>query len=237
MINKLDIDQLKQTFATAEPYPHVVIDDFLDLVAAQKILDEFPDAHDTIWDWKSNDINSIKQMCQDASKIKTLTNIWETIEFLNSESFLKDVSEFTNMPKLYGDDKLSGGGLHLMKRGGHLKLHVDFNIADSLPNLNRRLNIILFMNPNWKSEWGGGLELWNTDCTECIVKVDPIFNRAVIFDTQPENGIMPWHGHPSPLQCPADVHRKSIALYYYSKELPDTKMSKKHKTIYQGQYE
>jgi len=232
MVNNLDINKLKETFVSAKPYPHIVIDNFLQEDIARNILQEFPNAENNIWGWKSNDENSIKQMCQDPDKIKTLPNIWSTIEFLNSSKFLEDVSKFTDMPTLYGDNEFSGGGLHLIKRGGHLKLHVDFNIAESLPDLNRRLNIILFMNPNWKSEWGGALELWNTDCTECVVKVDPIFNRAVIFDTQPKDGIMPWHGHPTPMECPEDIHRKSIALYYYSKEKPDTNMSEKHKTIY-----
>ena len=88
------------------------------------------------------------------------------------------------------------------------------------------------MNPNWESEWNGQLELWDTECKNCITSVEPIFNRAVIFDTQPKDGILPWHGHPTPLNCPQDVYRKSLALYYYSKEKPSTVMAKKHKTIY-----
>jgi Rps23 Pro-64 3,4-dihydroxylase Tpa1-like proline 4-hydroxylase len=234
MINHLDIKSLKQKFINNQPFPHIVIDNFLKPEVADKVLSEFPSADDEVFTWKSNDTNSIKQMCQDSSIIKqNLPYIWSVIEYLNSEELLEQVSEFTSMPQLYGDNELSGGGLHLIKQGGHLKLHVDFNIADSLPDLNRRLNIILFMNPKWESEWNGQLELWDTECKECITSVEPIFNRAVIFDTQPKDNVLPWHGHPTPLTCPKDVYRKSLALYYYSKEKPSTKMAEKHKTLYQ----
>ena len=233
MINKLNINALKEKFINNKPFPHIVIDNFLQEETASKILLEFPQADNSLFTWKSNDVNSIKQMCQDPKLIEQNTpNIWAVIKYLNGKELLDQVSKFTSMPKLYGDNKLSGGGLHLIKRGGHLKLHVDFNIADSLPSLNRRLNIILFLNPNWKSEWGGELELWNTEKTKCVASVQPIFNRAVIFDTQPKDNILPWHGHPTPLKCPEEITRKSLALYYYSKEKPNTEMAKKHKTIY-----
>ena len=233
MINKLDINSLKGEFINNKPFPHIVIDNFLQEEVASKVLLEFPQAEDDLFTWKSNDTNSIKQMCQDSKLIEqNLPHIWSVIKYLNSEELLEQVSEFTSMPKLYGDNELSGGGLHLIKRGGHLKLHVDFNIADSLQDLNRRLNIILFLNPNWKSEWGGELELWNSEKTECVASVKPIFNRAVIFDTQPKDDILPWHGHPLPLNCPEGIYRKSLALYYYSKEKPNTSMAKKHKTLY-----
>lgn len=232
MINKLDIQGLKEAFATAEPFPHIVIDNFLQEEALQSLLAEFPNPDNEVFTWKSNDKNSIKLMCQDRALIKTLPNIDSVITFLNSREFLDQLGEITDMPTLYGDDELAGGGLHQIKAGGYLQLHVDFNVADTLPNLYRRLNIILFLNQEWDSSWNGQLELWNKDCTECIVSVEPILNRAVIFDTQPSGDKLPWHGHPTPLTCPEGVTRKSLALYYYTEESSDSVLAEKHKTIY-----
>ena len=232
MINNLDIDRLNKEFTSAEPFPHIVIDNFLSEDVLKVVLNEFPKSDSELFTWKSNDANSIKLMCQDRKLIKKLPNIDRLIDELNGTEFLTDLSTITDMPKLYGDSELSGGGIHQIKKGGFLKLHVDFNVADTLPDLHRRLNIILFLNESWDSDWNGQLELWNNDCTECVVSVEPIFNRAVIFDTQPSGDRMAWHGHPTPLTCPDGVTRKSLALYYYTKENSSNTLSEKHKTIY-----
>jgi len=233
MVNKLDLVKLSDEFINAEPFPHIVIDNFFNEEQLQSALDNFPAEDNEIWNWKSNDENSIKLMCQDPDALATIPEIKNVIDTLNGTEFLSQLECITTMPNLYSDKSLSGGGLHQLNNGGFLKLHVDFNVADSLPNLNRRLNLILFLNKEWKNEYGGQLELWNTDCTECIVSVEPIFNRAVIFDTQPKDDIMPWHGNPKKLNLPEGIARRSIALYYYTEEKPDTSLSKKHRTLYQ----
>ena len=173
-------------------------------------------------------------MCQDPDIIeRRVPEVANVINALNADEWLTELSDITNMPNLQADPSLSGGGMHQLNNGGFLRLHVDFNVADSLPHLNRRLNIILFLNKDWKNEYGGQLELWNTDCTEKIVSVEPEFNRAVIFDTQPKDGIKPWHGNPNKVNAPEGVARRSIALYYYTEEKPDTPMAEKHRTLYQ----
>ena len=232
MINNHNIHQLREEFATAEPFPHIVIDNFLSEEVLAQILAEFPEPDSKLFTWKSNDKNSIKLMCQDRELIKQLPTVDKVIDILNSRTFLDELADITNMPTLYGDDELAGGGLHQIKAGGFLQLHVDFNVADTLPDLYRRLNIILFLNEKWDSSWNGQLELWNKDCTECIVSVEPVLNRAVIFDTQPSGDKLPWHGHPAPLTCPEGVTRKSLALYYYTKEPSTSILSEKHRTLY-----
>lgn len=232
MINKLNIEELTKAFNKAEPFPHIVIDNFLQEEVLSKVLNEFPEANSDLFSWKSNDKNSIKLMCQDRGALQSLHNTDSVITFLNSKKFLNQLEQITGMHTLLGDDELAGGGLHQIKAGGFLKLHVDFNVADTLPEYNRRLNLILFLNEEWKSDWNGQLELWNKDCTKCVVSVEPILNRAVIFDTQPDGDNLPWHGHPAPLECPEGVTRKSLALYYYTKETSSSILSEKHRTIY-----
>ena len=85
---------------------------------------------------------------------------------------------------------------------------------------------------NWEKEYGGALELWDTELIEAKKSIYPKFNRIVIFNTQPEGDVIAYHGHPKPLNTPLNITRKSIALYYYTKEKPNNILSDKHKTIY-----
>ena len=232
MINYF-LKKYSKEFQDNTPYPHIVLDDFFDEEVIEKIYQEFPNQDSEFFTWKSNDVNSKKLMCQDPQIIdNNLPNISAFIKYLNSKDFLLGVSELTGIPNLIGDDKISGGGLHQIVNGGFLNVHADFNISDDLPDLNRRLNIIIYLSKDWKKEYGGQLELWDTELTEAKKSVYPKFNRIVIFNTQPEGDIIAYHGHPKPLNTPSDITRKSIALYYYTKEKPNNILSGKHKTIY-----
>ena len=230
MINSLDKDKLKKKYKKAKPFYHIVIDNFVPDYLLYEVINEFPKPDDDIFTWKSDDKNSIKLMCQDSELIGKLKYTRNLFNYLNDDRFLKQLEEITGIDELVADKELSGGGLHSTRRGGFLKVHSDFNVADNLPNLNRRLNLILFLNPIWQKKWGGYLDLYNEDLSEVIKSVKPIYNRAVIFATQPESDEFgpSWHGFPKPIECPEDVCRNSLALYYYTKE----KKAKKHKTIY-----
>ena len=111
-----------------------------------------------------------------------------------------------------------GGGIHRIKRGGFLKIHSDTNFHPDF-NLDRRLNLLLYLNKNWNDKYGGELELWDKKMKKCVKKIAPLFNRAVIFSTDDNS----YHGHPDPLNCPENVVRQSLALYYYSHGRSDVK--------------
>ena len=117
----------------------------------------------------------------------------------------------TGIKGLIPDPHQAGGGLHETATGGHLSIHADFNIHPKL-NLRRRMNLILFLNHDWKSSYGGELELWEKDMSACAKSVSPQIGRAVVFNTEDDS----FHGHPEPLTCPEDVFRRSLALYYYT---------------------
>jgi Rps23 Pro-64 3,4-dihydroxylase Tpa1-like proline 4-hydroxylase len=201
------------------PFPHIVIDNFLKDNIAQEINSIFPKQEDSIWYEYSNPIEK-KFASDDIRKFPPL--IAQTIHLLNSESFLKELINITGIQNLVSDPYLHGGGLHLIKTGGKLDMHLDYSIHPKL-ELQRRLNLILYMvDKDFKEEWGGELELWKgkhdktTDeytLTTCEKKVNPKFNRAVLFSTNDYS----FHGHPEPLRTPEGVVRKSIALYYLTK--------------------
>ena len=91
------------------------------------------------------------------------------------------------------------------------RVHADFRVHDRL-HLHRRMNVIVYLNEDWRDEYGGCLELWDRDMKAKRTSVLPIFNRCVIFNTDADS----YHGHPDPLTCPPEVFRRSLALYYYT---------------------
>jgi len=117
--------------------------------------------------------------------------------------------------------------MHKISRGGKLGVHADFNV-NFVNNLHRRINVLIYLNEDWNPEWNGHLELWDKDLSKCCVKVEPIFNRAVVFNITDDA----FHGHPEPLQCPETVSRYSLALYYYTEDRPEEEKSDPHAVIW-----
>jgi 2OG-Fe(II) oxygenase superfamily len=135
----------------------------------------------------------------------------EFFHFMNSRPMLQFLEALTGIEALLPDPYFAGGGFHETTRGGKLGIHADFRINDQL-HLQRRLNLLIYLNETWQDEWKGQLELWNKPMTECRVRVSPLWNRCVVFSTDADT----WHGHPDELQTPEGVTRRSIALYYYT---------------------
>jgi hypothetical protein len=137
---------------------------------------------------------------------------------LNSPEFVAWVSQLTGIPNLITDPMLEGGGLHQSGPGGYLNVHTDFSIHHFHKNWHRRVNLILYLNPKWREEWGGSIEMWERSrekqMTRCAAKYAPLLNHALIFTTNEDS----LHGFPDPLTCPPGESRKSLALYYYTVE-------------------
>ena len=127
---------------------------------------------------------------------------------------------------------VNGGGLHEIKKGGILKIHTDFNKHPNL-DLDRRVNVLIYLNKKWEKDYGGNLELWDRNMKSCDKKILPIFNTMVIFSTNDFSN----HGHPQPVICPSNISRKSIALYYFSKGRPKEELNDvniKNKTYFKN---
>jgi len=221
-LNSLIKDE-KYNYSNANPYPHIVLKNFFDEKFLDEILNSFPDLSQSksSKEWKNK--NEIKFGNSDYSsfpdKIKLL------FDFLNSKNFLDFLQKLTSInEKLVHDPELNGGGLHEIKKGGTLKIHTDFNRHPTL-DLDRRINVLIYLNKNWKDSYGGELELWDKSMRKCIKKISPTFNTMVIFSTTDFSN----HGHPEPLNCPEEMSRKSLALYYFSSGRPDSEIINKHK--------
>jgi hypothetical protein len=199
-------------FATATPFPHVVIDDFMPPAVLDGVLAEFPQAVAAGWTRYDND-HERKLECHEDARMGPATRhlLWQ----LNSSVFLAFLEALTGIDGLIPDPHFHGGGLHQIEPGGHLGIHADFGWYGRL-RLDRRLNLLLYLNRDWDEAWGGHLELWSPDLARCEKRIAPLFNRCVVFRTTATS----YHGHPHPLACPPDRARRSLALYYYSNGRP-----------------
>ena len=142
---------------------------------------------------------------------KTIKKI---IGFFYSEDFLKVLEKKFDLRNVEADWGLHGGGMHESFKGGFLKVHSDF-LYKRKSKRKRVLNILLYLNSNWQKNWGGSIELWDKDMRFVKKSVLPELNNAVIFRTDTISN----HGFPDPINCPENVSRKSIALYYYARKL------------------
>lgn len=214
-------EELAQLYQSNQPFPHIVIDDFLPPGTISKLLAEYP--HDQslpIWnDATHKDKSSGEYVQKDKRNIRDNLRmpatyrqlIWE----LNSHYFLDFLSKMTGIGNLIPDPNLRGAGIHQIGRGGFLKVHADFASHREFA-IDRRLNFLLYLNQDWPEEYGGHLELWDKAMQGPPLRVLPILNRCVVFSTTSTS----YHGHPRPLTCPDGIYRKSLALYYYTNGRP-----------------
>ncbi len=228
MIRPLDLDGLRERFRSAVPFPYIVIDNFLEPGVAEELAGAYPSFEQAMREGFSfNHVNEQRKI-----QMTELAKLPPLVQRLNaaisSPEFLASVEHITGIPKLISDEKLSGGGMHLTGSGGRLDVHVDFNRIEER-QLFRRLNILLYLNPEWKPEWGGQLELWDKDVKVCHESALPVLNRCLIFETSD----ISYHGV-RPITAPADVVRKSFAAYYYTREAPAQWDGTSHSTIFRA---
>lgn len=214
----------REAYLRAVPFSHIVLDGLFSEEVLDRICEEFPKPGEVNWTLRYHD-NSKK--LEFSSENRMGESAWRFIAQLNSSTFVSFLEKLTGIDGLIPDPHLWGGGLHQIERGGYLNIHADFNWHEKL-KLDRRLNLLIYLNKDWKEEYGGHLELWNRDLSRCEKKCLPLFNRCVIFSTTDYS----YHGHPVPLTSPEGVTRKSIALYYYSRGRPAHEVSRPHSTLY-----
>jgi len=207
MILDKDLSSSSEEFQGAEPFDHVVVDNFLQPEIADLLAKNFPGLGDVEWWMYDNPLE--RKYAFD--KVQNLDEVFVRIfEYFNSSDFIDQLKKLSGLDSLIPDLTHRGGGLHMIGRGGKLDVHEDFNIHRDLKAL-RKLNLIVYLNEDWQESWGGHLEIWNPEMTQLHKSVLPVHNRAVIFRTDQSSN----HGHPHPLSCPENKFRKSLAVYYY----------------------
>jgi hypothetical protein len=200
--------ELSNTYKKGYPFPYIVIDDFLPSATAERFLIEFDISRNADQKIFNRDQEKFKR----GYKPEQLsTEVRQLFYAFNSRPFIRVVENITGIKGLIPDPFFMGGGLHEIENGGRLAVHADFN-HHILMNVERRVNLLIYLNKDWRDEFGGQLELWSNDMASCLHSILPIFNRAVLFNTSSHSN----HGTPRTITHPKGLSRKSIALYYYT---------------------
>ena len=224
-----DPSSLRERYVSALPFPHIVLDNLFADEVLEAVLAGFP-GRDEI-EWAAFDNPTEKKLgYRHTSPLKRDLRdfLWE----MSSPPVLRFLEELTGIEGLIPDPYFGGAGPHQILPGGFLKVHTDFNWHPLL-KLDRRLNLLVYLNKDWPSEYGGELELWDREMTRCERKILPVFNRTVVFSTTDFS----FHGHPRPLACPEGRSRKSVSFYYYTNGRPEEERSTPHDTIFKKTHE
>jgi len=219
----------QDAFLHAEPFKHVVIENFFEPSFARRLLDEFPSFDRKL---AMNEHGGVGGKAVN-TRIREISAAYkELYQAISSQPFLDLISRLSGIPDLILDPKLFGGGTHDNQHGQELDAHVDFNY-DEAQQLHRRLNLIVYLNEDWKTEWGGAIEIHSNPRDPAANRIrayDPLFNRCVMFETNEYS----WHGFPK-INLPPDkrhLSRKSISIYLYTKERPAEEIVPVHGTFY-----
>jgi len=199
---------LSDRYNAARPFPHIVFDDFLDDAFAESIRRDFP-PEDACSVLRLNTNAYLKRGYRPDDLGSNPCR--QHVHQFNTGPFLQFLEALTGIRGLIPDPYFAGGGLHETERGGRLGVHADFNLYAPL-NLVRRINVLVYLNREWRPQYGGHLELWDATMSRCVTAIEPVFNRCVIFNTDKAS----FHGQPEPLNCPEGMTRRSIAAYYYT---------------------
>jgi Rps23 Pro-64 3,4-dihydroxylase Tpa1-like proline 4-hydroxylase len=214
---------LARHYRENRPFPHILLENFLDLETASTMAQQFPQPTSDAWtQYKHANENKLGMPKREFFP----PTIGSVVDELNSPQFVAWISALTGIPNLMADPMLEGGGLHQSGPGGYLNVHTDFSMHHFHANWHRRVNLILYLNEGWRQEWGGSLELWEKGMARCAARYPPVLNHALIFTTDERS----LHGFPDPLKCPRGTSRKSLALYYYT--IQDHQKAAVHSTNY-----
>ncbi|WP_282063788.1 2OG-Fe(II) oxygenase [Roseobacter litoralis] len=196
-----------KAYQSAEPYHHICIDNFLNPEILENVrtdIAQLPDA-EAAFD-------------RAQEKLKTSYNPERLPQYtrnlfhaFNARPFILFLEEMTGIKGLIPDPYFTGAGIHRVANGGHLDIHADFNLHKQM-NLERRLNVLIYLNHDWKEEYGGSFEIWDKEMAGKVKSFVPTFNRMCCFST----GSDTFHGNPETVNHPKGEHRMSIALYYYT---------------------
>ena len=203
------LEELRSTYQSSTPFPHVAIDDLFFAKDLDPLLAEMSQMARDQWNNIEQDPRERTVRMRSAAEIGAAGE--RLLSIVHSAAFLYLLSEITGIGQLLPDPYLKGAGYARMRRGDYFSVHSDRNTAYDT-GLTRRLAMIIFLNKSWLPEYHGQLELWSADGKRCDVSIDPAFNKTVLFEVADPN----YHGVPTPLACPPDRMRQSFILYYHT---------------------
>jgi hypothetical protein len=231
LIRPLNVAALRAQYARATPFPFFVVEGFLEPSFAAEVAAAYPTFETAkAMGFAFNAVNERKKV-QVTERARFPDAVGRLSDALASREFLHDLSEITGIPSLLADERLFGGGIHVTGPHGRLDVHVDFNVLEfgGEPKLYRRLNLLLYLNPEWDEAWGGQVEFWDRDVKTCAHSYVPSLNRCVVFETSD----ISFHGV-APLTCPPHEVRRSFAAYYYTTTPASADAPAAHSTIFRA---
>jgi Rps23 Pro-64 3,4-dihydroxylase Tpa1-like proline 4-hydroxylase len=214
---------LREQFESAAPSRHIVIDGFLPPEEAQAIADTFPKPFGS--DRVLATVFAARTYRNNLADIDR--HMSRAFEMLASASFISWLEELTGIPSLQIDSDFIGAGLHQAVNGSSLPVHADHNTHPKNDGLYRRLNLLIYMNPIWKTEWGGILELWDPNAAAPTVSIEPILNRCIIMEVTDRA----FHGYRR-LRVPDGTARNAVVAYYYSPQPSPEQQALPHPTLF-----
>lgn len=228
LLKPYDRDALKREFDAAVPFRHLMIDSFLEPDFAAEVAAAYPTFEEARAQGFEFDFVNERRKIQICDPARFPAPVARLNEALAAPEFLADLEYITGIPRLEADPTLAGAGMHVTGEHGRLDVHVDFNYVDDR-ECHRRLNILVYLNPDWDESWGGAVELWDRDVKHCQRRVAPLLNRCVLFETS----AISFHGV-EPLVGPIDAVRRSFAAYYYTKDPPPGWDGTRHGTLFRA---
>ena len=216
----IDIDRIssqKDKFRSGDPFPFLVLDNFIESDLADKLASEFPNSADKRL-FEYNNALEVKRALNDWNAYPV--NTYAFFQYLNSPEVVNTLSDLVGL-QLYPDHGLHGGGWHMHGSGGKLNPHLDYSIHPKL-GLQRKLNLIIYLPKGWNPDWGGHLGFWShneesNSPKDLIQETAVMFNRAVLFDTTCNS----WHGITKEVNAPNGQTRNSLAIYYLAEPAKD----------------
>jgi hypothetical protein len=206
-------DRHAAAYRSADPFPHVVLDDVLDPDSLRRVAAEMPPRSAQGWTkWET--LNEWKYVFDQPERFGPAARRLQ--ESLNSSEFVRFLEHLTGIDGLIPDPHLAAAGYFDIERGGFLNVHIDVTRHRKL-NLDRRVNVLVYLNPDWQASWGGQLELWRSLDDGPTAEIVPTMGRMVVFSTPGAA-----HGHPKPVVAPDGRSRLCFSAYYFtSPDAPD----------------
>ena len=209
MINFLFLEENKERLRTeyllAKPFPHLVIDNFCDVAKLEAMYAKIPELNN-----KSRDYIFANNKFEKSNYRELGSEFDELYVDLSSERMNEFLSFMAN-EDVFVDPANHGGGLHQGKKNSFLDMHLDFNYHPLHKGWYRNMNLLLYLNKNWKPEYKGHLKLVDLR-SGAEREIEVPFNRMIIQQTR----AFTLHGYEM-TNFPERTYRTSIATYAYTK--------------------